>query len=141
MPLYVPDTSVMLKWVLPEAGESHVAEALALLAAYRDGLAELVVPSLWQYEAGNVLGLHYPDIARDRLETLANLGVRTAELGPAGRALALELVAAHRVGFYDAAYHALALQFGGDFITADRRYHDKAVTRGQVKLLSEWQRP
>ncbi len=141
MPLYVPDASVLLKWVLPASGENQVDLALALLDAYRNGKVDMLLPGLWQYEVGNVLGLHYPDIARERLEALVRLSVPEVAPGPSTRALALELVAAHRVSFHDATYHALALDAGGVFLTADRRYHGKAVARGGVTLLSEWRGP
>lgn len=138
MPLIIPDASVMLKWVLPSDRETMVEEAMALLRAFQDNRADLLLPSLWQYEAGNVLGLHYPDVARQRLEALLHLNVPEYIPTVASRALALELVACHRVSYYDATYHAVALLHQGTFLTADRRYHDKAQARGGVAWLAEW---
>jgi hypothetical protein len=54
MKLVVPDASVLLKWVLPEEGEPWVGEALRLRDDFETGRADLLVPSLWYYEAGNV---------------------------------------------------------------------------------------
>ena len=73
MKLVVPDASVLLKWVLPEEGEPWVGEALRLRDDFETGRADLLVPSLWYYEAGNVLALHYAESAADRLAVLVGL--------------------------------------------------------------------
>jgi len=47
----------------------------------------------------------------------------------------------HRVTFYDAAYHALAIRHRGTMIAADRTYVKKAARAGHVMLLSDWRPP
>lgn len=41
--------------------------------------------------------------------------------------------------FYDASYHALAIENECYFITADKRHFDKTVQLGHVSLLSDWE--
>jgi hypothetical protein len=55
MERYVIDVSVILKWVLGEEQETDQSIALKLLDTWAAGMAELVAPSLWQYEAGREL--------------------------------------------------------------------------------------
>ena len=48
----------------------------------------------------------------------------------------------HKSGFpsfYDASYHALAIENGCRFITADKRHFDKTVQIGNVVLLRDWE--
>jgi len=40
--------------------------------------------------------------------------------------------------FYDSSYHALALIFGGIFITSDGRHKSKSEAFGNVVLLRDW---
>ncbi|MEK7523423.1 MAG: hypothetical protein AAB588_00140 [Patescibacteria group bacterium] len=42
------------------------------------------------------------------------------------------------VTFYDSGYHALALQEGGTFITADEKYFQKTKKQGGVMLLKDY---
>jgi len=51
------------------------------------------------------------------------------------------LVSDHKVTFYDAAYHALALHEGGLMLTADAAYVRKAGRAGHVRLLRDWSGP
>jgi predicted nucleic acid-binding protein len=40
--------------------------------------------------------------------------------------------------FYDSAYHALALELGGTFLTSDQRHIAKAASHGGVVALRDW---
>ncbi len=54
-------------------------------------------------------------------------------------ALALKaLMRTHKVTFYDAAYHALAMHVGGTMLTADDAYVRKAGRAGHVRRLADW---
>ena len=46
-PVVAPDASVILKWVLPSAGESDVGSALALRDAIVAGEVRALAPELW----------------------------------------------------------------------------------------------
>jgi predicted nucleic acid-binding protein len=138
MKLVVPDASVLLKWVLPEEGELWVGEALRLRDDFETGHADLLVPSLWYYEAGNVLALHYAESAADRLAVLVGLRLSVAEPNEMWRVKTLDLTKTHGVTFYDASYHALAVLHNGVFVTSDEKYLRKASAAGYILHLRDW---
>jgi predicted nucleic acid-binding protein len=133
----VPDASVLLKWILRSNDEPDRDRALELKTAWLDDACELVVPNLWVFEVGNILGLKHPATAATLLQAMLDLGIR--EEAPHGYAAAIvSLMREHRVTFYDAAYHALAIRHRGTMITADRAYVKKAARAGHVMLLNNW---
>jgi len=136
----VPDASVLLKWILQSTDGSDHDRALELKTAWLDDACELVVPTLWVFEVGNVLGLKHPVKADSLLRAMLDLGIR--EEAPYVYAEAIvSLMRAHKVTFYDAAYHALAIRHRGTMLTADRAYTRKAARAGHVTLLSDWHPP
>ena len=136
----VPDASVLLKWILRSEDEPDRDRALALKTAWMDDVCELVVPSLWVFEVGNILGLKHPTTAAALLQAMLDLGI--PEETPHGYAAAIvSLMREHAVTFYDAAYHALAIRHHGTMITADRAYVKKAARAGHVTLLNDWRAP
>jgi len=138
--LIVPDASVLLKWVLRSGDEEAADAALALRDAWIDGAVDLVVPSLWVYEVGNVLGLKRPTLAGEMLQALMDLPL-TEEHPQAYSAEAFALMKDFGATFYDAAYHALAIARGGVMVTADRKYVAKCGRAGAVALLDAWPPP
>lgn len=136
----VPDASVLLKWVLRSEDEPGGDRALELKAAWLADACELVVPSLWVFEVGNILGLKRPAAAASLLQAMLDLGIR--EEAPHGYAAAIvALMREHAVTFYDAAYHALAIRHRGTMITADRAYVKRAARAGHITLLNDWRAP
>lgn len=136
----VPDASVLLKWVLRSDDEPDGDRALGLKTAWLDDRCQLVVPSLWVFEVGNVLGLKHPATAGSLLQAMIDLGI--PEETPHGYVAAIvSLMRERRVTFYDAAYHALAIHHGGTLLTADGAYVNKAAGAGHVSLLSDWRPP
>jgi predicted nucleic acid-binding protein len=136
----VPDASVLLKWILRSEDEPDRDRALELKTAWIEDACELVVPSLWVFEVGNILGLNNPTTAASLLQAMLDLGIR--EEAPHGYAAAiLSLMREHTVTFYDAAYHALAIRHRGTMITADRAYVKKTARAGHVTLLNDWRAP
>ena len=136
----VPDASVLLKWILRSEHEPDSDRALDLKTAWLADACELVVPSLWVFEVGNILGLKRPATAAPLLQAMLDLGIR--EEAPHGYAAAIvRLMREHRVTFYDAAYHALAIRHRGTMLTADRAYVKKAARAGHVTLLNDWRPP
>jgi predicted nucleic acid-binding protein len=97
----------------------------------------LAVPALWAYEVGNVLGIKAP---RQASELLALLFALKLDELPAQRTCnrALSLVRKLRVTFYDAVYHAVALELNGTLVTADARYLTRAGSEGHLVLLGKW---
>ena len=136
----VPDASVLLKWILRSDDEPDADRALALKTAWMDDACELVVPTLWVFEVGNVLGLKQPAAAVSLLQAMLDLGIH--EEAPHGYGAAiLSLMREYKVTFYDAAYHALAIRHRGTMLTADRAYVRKAARAGHVTLLNDWRAP
>jgi predicted nucleic acid-binding protein len=100
----------------------------------------LVVPSLWVFEVGNVLGLKHPATAAFLLQAMLDLGIR--EEGPHLYVAAIvSLMREYKATFYDAAYHALAIRHRGTMLTADRAYVKQAGRAGHLTLLNDWRAP
>jgi predicted nucleic acid-binding protein len=138
--LIVPDASVLLKWVLRSEEEEGRDRALQLKAHWLAGACQVVVPTLWVYEVGSVLGLKQPATADALLRAMIDLEM--PEVGPITySALIFELMRGYRVTGYDAAYHALAISRGGTMLTADRRYVSKAARAGHLQVIDDWRAP
>lgn len=134
----VPDASVILKWVLLSGDEPDLGLALALRDAIADGRVRAVVPHLWIYEVGNTLTRQQPDRADRVLNALLRFDLESAPPSPAWLDRVLDLTRRYGVTFYDAAYHAHAIEMRGVFVTADERYVTRAREAGFVQRLSEW---
>ena len=138
--LIVPDASVLLKWVLRSDDEGDRGNALALRAAWLAGACDIVVPTLWVFEVGNVLGLKQAALADKLLSAMIDLGM--PEQPPAAyTAEIFRLMRDRDVTFYDAAYHALAIANRGTMLTADGRYVKRAGRAGHVQLIDAWKPP
>jgi len=48
----------------------------ALEAAWLDDACDVVVPGLWVFEVGNILGLKYPGTSAHLLQVMLDLGLR-----------------------------------------------------------------
>ncbi len=114
------DTSVAIKWYLPEPGAS-------VAAALRDGANELVAPDLLVAEFGNVL---WKKVRRGELDAIeaAEIADVFARACPVGlrpalpySTLALELALRFQRSVYDALYLAVALADHASYVTADER--------------------
>lgn len=139
-PVIVPDASVLLKWVLRSADEEDQAPALALKTAWVEGAVDVVVPTIWLYEVGNVLGLKEPTKAANLFRAMLDLGL--PEQPASGYATEIfDLMRRHQATFYDAAYHALAIVQAGTMLTADRRYVKRSRSAGHIALLAGWRPP
>ena len=118
--LIVVDTSVAVKWYVPEPGAEH---AVALRLAGND----LVAPELLIAELGNVL---WKKVRRGELD-----GAEAAEIADAFvracplrlrpslpyAALALDLALRFERSVYDTLFLAVAVAEGGSYVTADER--------------------
>jgi predicted nucleic acid-binding protein len=134
----VPDASVILKWVLPKDKEPHFEEAQAILGNFHNGFIDLLVPTIWIYEVGNLLGRKYPDEANRLITNLEAIGFKIIAPYPEWRQQALSLMKQYRVTFYDAAYHALAMTENALFVTADVAYIRKVGNQPEIMNLSDW---
>lgn len=135
MEILVPDASVILKWAIGLESELDREKAIHILDAWVGNNIEIVLPELWVFEVGNVLGRMVPDSALEKMETLLEFRFKTKELNKQTCKSIFKLMKDLSVSFYDASYHALAQRMGGVFITADDKYYQKARARGNIEFL------
>jgi predicted nucleic acid-binding protein len=135
--IIVPDASVLLKLVLQETTDHD--DIIRFLRAYQDERFDIVLPTLWRYEIGNVLGLKVPATANESMATLLSFQFPEEPLDQDYAMAVLDFMREIKgITFYDAAYHVLALRTRGILLTADARYAKKASGKRHVTLLSDW---
>ena len=135
--LFVLDASVILKWAFDSQDEPDGDKALELLHRWVAGTCDIILPKLWAFECGNVLGMKNPVHAKEIIEILIGYRFVECELTAALSFVALQLMHDCKTTFYDAVYHAVAQQYGGTLITADAAYYRKACMKGRIMLLEE----
>jgi predicted nucleic acid-binding protein len=118
----VVDTSVVLKWYIPE---QHHEAARTLRDDYLEESFDLIAPAHMPFEAINALKYsgHYDgERLADAAQSLAEYGI---ELVPFEKTGAVAAVATDLdITVYDAAYIALAKRFGTTAYTADQALLD-----------------
>ncbi len=140
--IVVPDASVLLKWVLEKDSEPDHGQAIQLQQALLDEVVEIRLPTLWRYEVGNVLGLKKPTVATELMSALLAYEFEEVPLRIEYSLAVLEhMHEVKYVTFYDSAYHVLALQTKGLYLTADTAYVKRAKRKGHVALLHDWKGP
>jgi predicted nucleic acid-binding protein len=118
--MLVIDTSVVIKWYIPEPGATQAA-------ALRHPDNELIAPDLLVAEFGNVLRkkARQGELNRTEAVEIAEAFARACpvRLRPAlaYSALAVELAIRFQRSVYDALYLAVALADHGSYVTADER--------------------
>jgi predicted nucleic acid-binding protein len=137
---WVIDASVALKWCLPAHSEMFVPQAVELLASYRRGDVQFLVPDLFWLELANALWkavwketLDHPgaDTAYAKVTDLEIPTIPSYDLVPK----ALQLAVTYRRTVYDSLYVALAVQLKSELITADERLANALAARFPVKWL------
>jgi predicted nucleic acid-binding protein len=120
---YVLDSSVALKWVLPERDSD---KALRLRDRYRVGSDQFIAPDFFPVECGH--GLFRAErrgilASGQPSRLLTSILVDRPQLYGVGHLLARAAgICSHiRKGFYDCVYMALAEQEGVQLITADEK--------------------
>lgn len=135
----IVDASVALKWVLPEV-DSELAEGLL------DGGARLCAPAFVFLELANALWFQMRGgklNAEEAAGCMRDLRAAPLELWEGEEPLPSSLEWARRLdhAVYDCAYLALALHLDGTYLTADRRFWQKARARDdlhdRIVLLSD----
>ena len=132
---YVVDTSVAIKWFIPEA---H-SESAVRLQTTRDGLH---VPSFFMLELGNVLckKIRRAELNLNEAETILEEVrqvplQRHADARRFGPAFALALQTQRSL--YDCLYLALAEVIDGTLVTADRKFY-VALGQGSYARRVRW---
>lgn len=118
---YVLDSSVALKWVLPEA---HSAKAIALKEACRRGDLELLAPDVFLAETGHALAraerknvIQTGEGAALFAEIIGSRPILRPSIALSSRAF--EIASRMRGSFYDCLYVALSEEERCEFLTAD----------------------
>lgn len=142
MNIIVPDASVILAWVLQRDDEPDYRHAAQILTAYLADTIEILLPTLWRYEVGNILAIKLKQRSRETMDTLLEYKFREE---PLHREYCLEVLdfmrEVPRISFYDASYHCLAIRSSGTYLTSDHTYVKRVRTHGHVTLVSEWIAP
>ena len=138
----IVDSCVFNKLYLDEEDSGAVVEFLDY--AKRNKL-RLAAPSLFGYEvlavaAASPFGA---DAAHLLIAKFRQSGFDIIELEESviSRAITIANSRHPKTGyptFYDSAYHALALDLGGIFLTSDHRHIAKAASHGNIAALKEW---
>ena len=138
MTAYVIDTSVAVKWFLPDAAdEANTLEALDLFLRLRAAEITLLQPPHWKAEIAAVLARLTRGSAAANIDDLNLLaGIETIDAPLIyHRAVQLAIDLSHHL--FDTLYHATALECDAVMVTADRRYYDKAAPLGRIVLLEQ----
>ena len=134
------DASVCLKWFLAGSpNELDSENAISVLLAAREGRVLLMQPPHWRAEVAAVLARREPKLA---LECVADLlrvpGIRIVD-SPTALLAASQIAVETGEHVFDALYHALAMECGATFITADERYLKRARALGSIALLRNYE--
>lgn len=136
-PLFIPDASVLLKWATYETEDLH--ESILFEGDVKNGKVLTVVPSHCLFEICNMLGRNRQDIALSFFSYLLQLDIIEEVLTLDRASVAFHLMKKYiGVSFYDACYHAFAIQEAGIFLTADERYYRKTKKEGAIMLLKDY---
>ena len=113
----VVDTSVVVKWYIPER---HHEQARALRDAYLDGKFDLIAPALMPFEAVNALkysGHYEGERLEEASESLPEYGIDLVPINKTGPVV--EIANTLDITVYDASYIALAQKLDTKAYTAD----------------------
>ena len=129
----VVDTSVIVKWYIPE---QHHEQARALRDAYLDGEFDLVAPALMPFEAVNALkysGHYEGESLKEASKSLPEYGIDLVSFNKTGPIA--EIANDLDITIYDAAYIALAQNHDTKAYTADGNLLDNL--KGDYSELGE----
>ena len=92
---------------IESADEEDREPALELRDAWLSGHCSMVLPALWVFEVGNILGMKQSTLAPQLVQILIDSGIEEED-PQSFYGKALELMKAYKVTFYAAAYHAVS---------------------------------
>jgi predicted nucleic acid-binding protein len=121
-------------------GEPPVRESEAVSALLDRPETELFAPEHWRAEVIGVVARVDPSIVDDVILALHDMRPRVqTSLDVYKRAANLTVTLNHHL--FDTLSHAVALEVGATFVTADEQYFRKAAGHGHIELLSAFQPP
>jgi predicted nucleic acid-binding protein len=118
--------------------EPHRDRALVLRDQFINEKIELWVPALWRYEVGNTLARKYPNQALAHLQFMQMLGMHEPSHDDRWLDKTLAIATRYKVAFYDAAYHAVAINAEGMLVTADERYLKAVGAADAICHIADW---
>jgi len=123
--IIVPDSNVFIKLFVNEK-DSQEAKNFFITCAEMN--LKLVVPELFKYEIA---------------ETTRDCGQPLQHVFDALDKMTRSILNGHpKSGFasmYDSIFHAVAINSGGVFVTADHRHYAKAKEFGHITLFKDWE--
>jgi predicted nucleic acid-binding protein len=144
MPRLIIDSSVAIKWFVPEP---YSVEATRILDEYKAGNYDFLVPDLMYAEFGNIIwrkqryeGL--PAIDADQILQLFQL--MRFETTPNARLLedAYKIAVAYNQTVYDSLYVALSDRESCQFVTADEKLYKAIQTQYPLVIwIGNWNLP
>jgi predicted nucleic acid-binding protein len=138
--VFVVDASVAGKWLLPGPSEPLQQEAVSLLRQLVDGQVSLIVPDFFWIEVTNLLwkairsGRCTRQTAELALSALRRHQLTTLPVLPLLDS-AFDKAIVYGRSVYDSIYVALALETGGNLVTADEKLVNAIGTRLPVVWL------
>lgn len=131
----VLDASVLLKWFARDCPEEdHVDGAMAIFDRVQRAEVEVLQPPHWCAELMSVLARKHPRHVNTAVQLLDLVEFPVAD-GWRLYQCAAGLAVQYEHHLFDTLYHAVALEYGAELITADRKYYNKAMDLGGISLL------
>lgn len=136
--LIVPDASVLIEWITMES--SFKKQAFAFQKDFLTKKVDVLIPALCLWEINNFFGRRYEvKKAGGIFSNFLGYKFTQALLSLETSVLAFNIMkGSEKISFYDASYHALAIESGGTFLTADKKYYEKTKRIGSIMLLENY---
>ena len=137
----VVDASVAVKWFVEE---EYTGEALMLRDSYREGLVDLIAPSILPYEVLNALkysGAFGEDELKEVADVLESLQISLYSLEGEYAVKTVEVAMRRGLTVYDASYVALAMVEGAILYTADEKILKKTASLGIARHIRDYRIP
>lgn len=134
-PLFIVDASIILAYILEEP--NYQPNITLLFERWQTGQCQFLSPTILQYELYNQLcrvdGFKYEEIYS--IVDVYNM----MDPPPPVTATTFDLMQEYKkISWYDATYHALAIEYGGTFLTADRNYYKATKKSGAIQFIADY---
>lgn len=136
MKKYVVDASIVISSLIVPSRK--IAKRFnSILKENQKGKVEILSSDLLAIEVANGLRFSVKDqaLAQEYFDRFAKLPIKIHYFKPGQMLEVLKLAYQLGTTVYDSSYHYLAKLFGGIFITADKKYFEKAKELGSVELV------
>lgn len=133
--LFIIDASIALTYFLNE--KNYLRQVELLMLRSKKSECQLIAPTLLQYELGNRL-MRCENITADSLNSMLEL-FTLINPTPTTNQKALHITNKFKnITWYDAIYHATALEYNGMFITADKKYYQATKRIGSIQFIADY---